>query len=175
VVAAGTALAQLATHDPLWVRVPVYAGDLLAFDLARGARIAGLGDPSGTGDRVATPVSAPPSADARAASVDRFFELSNTDARFLPGQAVRATLTLRGDDRGLTVPASALLLDAQGKSWVYERSAPHSFTRRRIEVDAQLGDDLIAQGLTPGVEVVVAGAAELWGTEFGKEPGADAD
>jgi len=177
-VAPGTALAEISRQHPLWIRVPVYAGDLPTFDVAQGARVVGLAEPPGADGRIATPISAPPSADPRAASVDLFFEIANTDGRYQPGQAVRVTLALRGEVRGLTVPAASLLYDAAGASWVYERTAPRGFARRRVEIEARHGDDVcIGHGLAPGAEVVVTGAAELWGTEFGQEgrgaPGVD--
>jgi RND family efflux transporter MFP subunit len=178
-VAAGTVLAQVFRPDPLWVRVPVYAGDLRSIDGEAGARIVGLSERHGEAGRTAQSIPAPPTADPTAASVDLYFELPNADGTFVPGQAVRATLALRSREAGLTVPAGALLYDAQGGTWVYERTAPGIFERRRVEVEARVeGDVRIARGLAAQAEVVVAGAAELYGTEFGKEgagkPGAAA-
>jgi hypothetical protein len=66
------------------------------------------------------------------------------------------------------VPASALLYDAEGGVWVYERVAPQTYARRRVQIahvtgaEAALAGDALA-----GREIVTAGAAELFGAEFG--------
>jgi RND family efflux transporter MFP subunit len=169
-VAPGTGLAEVSRQDPLWVRVGVYAGDVATFDSARGARVTSLAERVGDSGRLARSVPAPPTADAAAASADLYFELPNADLAFRPGQAVRATLALRGGERGLIVPAAALLYDAQGGVWLYERVAPETYQRRRVEVETQLdGEARIARGLAVDAQVVVAGAAELFGAEFGRE------
>ena len=53
-------------------------------------------------------------------------------------------------------------------TWVYRRSAPQAYERVRVEV-SHLVDGLavVRRGVRAGDEVVVAGAAELFGTEFG--------
>ena len=66
------------------------------------------------------------------------------------------------------VPASAILRDIYGGEWVYVRSAPRAYERRRIEVGAfSNGQALLSRGLARGDQVVTAGAAELFGAEFG--------
>lgn len=68
----------------------------------------------------------------------------------------------------LEVPASAILTDINGGEWVYVETAPHQYERRRVEVARIIGGRaMLARGLASGVRVVTAGAAELFGTEFG--------
>ena len=53
-------------------------------------------------------------------------------------------------------------------TWVYEDLGGNAYTRRRIEVSRHAGDRaVVGRGLREGVKVVTAGAAELFGTEFG--------
>ncbi len=68
----------------------------------------------------------------------------------------------------IEVPASAILTDINGGEWVYVETAPRQFERRRVEVARIVGGRAsLARGLASGVRVVTAGAAELFGTEFG--------
>lgn len=168
-VAAGAPLFEVVRQDRVWIRVPVYVGDLP--DVVRGvpARISGLGDVVELEQRMAPPVTAPPSADPNAASVDLYYALSNAEGVLRPGQRVSATLTLRGNEGDrLTVPFAAILHDAFGGTWVYTRVAPHVYARRRVEVQHVAGDvAVLARGPAPGTEVVTVGATELFGTEFG--------
>ncbi|MEQ1861480.1 MAG: efflux RND transporter periplasmic adaptor subunit, partial [Chthoniobacteraceae bacterium] len=58
--------------------------------------------------------------------------------------------------------------DIHGGQWVYENTAPQTFTRRRVVVDRVVGPDaVLASGARAGAKVVTDGAAELFGTEFG--------
>lgn len=58
--------------------------------------------------------------------------------------------------------------DVTGGSWVYERVAPSIYVRRRVEVDRVVDDRaVLGSGVMEGANVVVTGAAELFGTEFG--------
>ena len=167
-VAAGTALFEVAAMDPVWVKVPLYAGDLDKTALDQPAGVSSLGDRKGERIRPATPVTAPPSANANSAAVDVFYELANPQADLVPGQKVGVTLTLKSEERSLTIPFSAILYDATGGTWVYESTEPQVYRRRRVEV-SRVADGLavLAQGPPAGSRLVTAGGAELFGTEFG--------
>ena len=116
----------------------------------------------------AAPVPGPRRSDALTASSDLYFELRNRDGAFRLGQKVGVTLTLSGAAGALAVPVSAVLYDLQGGAWVYIRTAPTLFVRRRIEIRYIVGGfAVLGRGLDLGSEVVTAGAAELFGTEFG--------
>jgi len=149
------------------VRVPVYAGEERAFDLDQGASILRLGDPPDTPGLMARRVAAPPSATPAASSIDVMFE-PLAGAPLQPGERVHARLVGRVTRDGNVVPAAALLHDHNGGAWVYERTAPRVYTRRRVEVDDTIGGfALLARGPQPGTMVVTQGAAELFGVEFG--------
>lgn len=166
-VAASTALFEIASLRSIWVRVPVYAGDLGSIDRRQAAKVTNLGDSPGSPMVSARPITAPPSANANAATVDLFFELPGGSA-FRPGQKVGVTLMLRGAEESLVVPHSAIISDVHGGEWVYENVAAQQYVRRRVEVRYVTGSlAVLAHGPAPGTRVVVTGAAELFGTEFG--------
>jgi membrane fusion protein, heavy metal efflux system len=168
-VAAGAALFEVASLDPIWIKVPVYVGDLERIAAAREAGVGGLAGVPGAEVRRARPVTAPPSGDPLAATVNLFYEVENKDGALRPNQRVGVTLPLKGEDEGLVVPRAALLRDIHGGAWVYEETGPHTFTRRRVVVDRVVGDlaALAGGALKPGAKVVTAGAAEVFGAEFG--------
>ena len=79
-VAASAPLFEVAQVDTLWVRVPVYAGDVAGIDATQPVAVSGLRE---TGQsRPAHRVTAPPRADAAAASVDLFFEIADAGGAF---------------------------------------------------------------------------------------------
>jgi len=153
---------------PVWVRVPVYSGDLAAIDTAREALVHSLSDETGAEAHPAGVVTAPLTADPQSVTADVFFELPNLEADFRPGQRVSVTLFLRGSDDRMVIPYSAILYDMYGGAWVYANTAPHVYVRTRVELD-YVTDELavLSHGPPAGTKVVSVGAAELFGTEFG--------
>ncbi len=167
-VSAGAALFEVANIDTVWVRVPIYAGDLASVTRNAPARIRALNSSAASPARVARPVPAPPSADPLASTVDLFFELSNGDPPLRPGEKVDVAVPSTGTQRGLRVPSQAIVYDINGGTWVYENTGPNRFTRRRVQLQQVSGNAaLLSHGPKPGSKVVTAGAAELFGTEFG--------
>ncbi len=166
-VAAGTPLFEVVAAAPAWVRVPLYVGDLADVAPGAGARVHALGSGATGAGTWARAVRGPPVADPAAASADLYFELDAAAAARV-GQRVVVTLTLRGRERRLAAPWSAVVFDAQGGSWMYERVAPLTYARRRVAVAYVSGDvAVLARGPAPGTLVVATGVAELFGTEFG--------
>ncbi|KAA0231024.1 efflux RND transporter periplasmic adaptor subunit [candidate division KSB1 bacterium] len=167
-VAAGAELFEVVGQNTVWVRVPVYVGDLATIDEQQPAQIEAFGDASGVSQRIAKPVQGPPLSDANAASADLFFEMENSDGQFRVGEKVRVTLAQKNIAENLIVPFSAILYDIHGGTWVYTRMSPHTYTRQRVELH-HVVDTLavLARGPDSGTEVVITGAAEIFGTEFG--------
>lgn len=165
-VSAGAPLFELVSLQTLWVRVPVYPR--LRDETARGSnalvRALGSAEPE---DSV-KPIAAPPSADPLAATVDLFYELPNPAGRFHPGERVEVTLPIAGETESLVIPRAAVLRDIHGIAWVYVKSAEHTFERHRVEVHFTTESlVVVSRGPEVGTPVVVDGAAELFGTEFG--------
>jgi RND family efflux transporter MFP subunit len=165
-VAASAPLLELAQIDTLWVRVAVYAGDVAAVDETQPAVVRRLG--ASDAPVRATRVAAPLQGDPVAASVDLYYALSGASNRFRPGERVLAELPLRSTETGLVVPDTAVLYDIHGATWVYEDVGGNAYVRRRVEIARHAGDTaVVRRGLAEGNRVVTAGAAELFGTEFG--------
>lgn len=167
-LAAGAPLIEVMNDEQLWVRVPVYVGDVDQLDLSRNARLTLLDGRQSEHDLFVEPINAPPTAMSLASTVDYYYALPNKNSEFRPGQKVAAHLTLKGDAESPALPWSAVFHDIYGGQWVYEKVADRQFVRRRIEVLSVIdGWAAIARGPAVGTEVVTAGVAELAGTEFG--------
>jgi cobalt-zinc-cadmium efflux system membrane fusion protein len=161
-------LAAVTDMDPVWIRVPVYVGDLAVIDKEKPAQIQDLADITGAKTFSAAPVESPLSADSQTATVDLFYELANREIRIRPGQKVSVRLMLTDRKENLVVPYASILYDMYGSAWLYENTEPRVFVRRRVEVrHVQDKYAILSRGCEVGVNVVTAGAAELFGTEFG--------
>lgn len=167
-VAAGAPLFEVMNDDVLWVKVPVYVGDLEQIDPSQPARVTLLNGRHSETDIIVKPADLPPTALPLVAAVDVYYELPNPKHRFQPGQKVSAHLTLRAETQQLAIPWSAVIHDIYGGQWVYEQVEERQFVRRRVEIGWVDGEWAAAvRGARPGMKIVTAGAAELAGTEFG--------
>jgi len=166
-VASGAALFTVASVDPIWVRVLVYAGDIDEIDPARSARARPLGSDPGDG-RDARPAAAPPSALAAEAVVYLHYEMENPEPSVRPGQRLEVVVPTRDEAERLAVPASAIVLDHHGGSWVYVKTGPQRYARRRVDLERFAGETaVLVSGPPEGADVVKAGAMELFGAELG--------
>ena len=168
VVTAGTPLFEVMQCDPVWIKVPVYVGDLSELDQQASAQIGSLAHAASSPTTSAAPVPAPPTATALSSTVDLYYEMKNPDGQYRPGQRLSATLPLTGETEQRGIPWSAVVQDVQGGSWVYELTAPQTFIRRRVQVRQVVGDWMVFdKGPAIGAKIVTTGVAELFGTEFG--------
>ena len=167
-VPASKDLFEVASLETVWIRVPVYVGDLDKIDLQKDAAVIPLGENQGETFIHANPVQGPPLSDASSASADLFFEIPNNGRLFRIGQKVRVSLLRKAPEESLVIPWSAILYDMNGGIWVYVKVSPQVYSRRRVEV-SHIVDDLVVltRGVNAGDEVVTAGAVEIFGTEFG--------
>lgn len=166
-VSSSAPLAEIAQVSTLWVKVPLYAGDASAVDPSKPALVTTLG--SSRSARPAVRITAPPTANPTSASVDLFYEVHGSgETPLRPGERVTVQLPLKATERGLVVPDRAVLYDISGGTWVYEDRGNGIYARRRIDIARHAGNlAVVARGIEPGIRVVTAGAAELFGTEFG--------
>jgi hypothetical protein len=152
----------------LWIRVPVYGGDAARLREVGEARVYRLGEPIADQGRVARALTTAFSSDASGLSADLLFELAEPDPSLRPGERVAVAIAAGGERDALMVPRSALLHDYHGSTWVYRARTPSSFERRRVEVlSMEDGHAALAGDLEPGMPIVSAGAAELFGAELG--------
>ncbi len=167
-VPAAMVLLEVAKFWPVWIRVPVYIGDLARIDLEQEATVIPLGMSEPSRLLKAKPVQGPPLSDAASASADLFYEMPNDNMLFRIGQKVKVSLLEKSPEESAVVPFSAILYDTNGGKWVYVKIAPHVYSRRRVEVSHVVKDwAILTRGLEIGDQVVAAGAAEIFGTEFG--------
>jgi membrane fusion protein, heavy metal efflux system len=166
-VAASAPLFDVVQTEGLWVRVQLFVGERNGVDTSRPAEVIGLGDARGPA-LIARAVNGPPSADPATATSDVFYALQSPATTVRPGERVSVRVPLIGSEEALVVPTEAVVYDLNGGAWVYEATGETTFVRRRIEIRSQTGTKtLVTRGISPGKKVVTAGAAELFGTEFG--------
>lgn len=167
IVTAGTPLFSVVDLSAVWIRVPIYVGELESIQ----GNVATISTPGAAITPLqanATRVHGPPSANNLAATVDIFYELPNPGAALCPGQRVLVTIAADDTTPRLTVPASAIVHDVHGGQWLYERVQPQAYARRRVELErVDQTTAILRHGIRPGAAVVAAGAAELYGIEFG--------
>jgi biotin carboxyl carrier protein len=189
-VPAGAALFEVIDLDQIWVRVPVYVGDMPETDTTRPVAIGCLTGGPGLPSRPGSLVPAPPVANPAVGTVDLFYSTVNWKiddprwaaaeavtgfgtigfdrAQYRPGERVGVSIPLRDSGENLTVPWSAVVFDIQGGTWVYERTGERSYTRRRVVVKfVSEGYGVLSSGPPVGTQVVTVGAAELLGAEAG--------
>ena len=147
-----------------WVRVAIYSGESSLLDANAEASIRPLGASIATN---AKPVAGPPTANALTNTVDWYYALP-ADTKLRAGERVAVEIaTLDSKTESLIVPFSAILHDIHGGQWVYEQTAEHTYSRRRVQVSRLSGRDaVLASGSRVGSKIVTDGAAELFGTEF---------
>jgi multidrug efflux pump subunit AcrA (membrane-fusion protein) len=168
VVAAGAPLFDVMKFDPVWVRVPVYAGETAELDLEQPALVLPLNPDQSSAAITGKPIDAPPTATLLSATVDLYYELPNPNGKLRPGQ--RMTVRVERSDAGdqMVIPWSAVIHDYYGGAWVYVKTAEHTYVRHRVQV-RYVVDDLAVIDLGPdvGSQVVTTAVVELFGTEFG--------
>ncbi len=168
VVSAAAPLFEVMKVDPLWVRVPVYAGDAAELQAAGTATVRSLAAQSTSRGVVAKQAAAPPTAVLLSTTVDLYFEIPNPDGNYRPGERISAELPRKGETLSLVVPWSAIMHDIHGGTWLYEQTAERTYVRRRVQVQHVSGTSaVLKEGPKAGTKVVTAGAVELFGTEFG--------
>jgi multidrug efflux pump subunit AcrA (membrane-fusion protein) len=157
-VSSGALLFDVLDTSRLWVRVPVYVGEAGEVCAELPARAEGL---------ELQPIAAPPTADPLGVTLDLYYAVDNPSGRLIPDQSLLVELTLKTPAEEDTVPSSALVRDTSGGTWIYARTGPGRYERRRVLVDRTVdGLAVLSRGPEPGTEAVIAGAAELFGTEF---------
>lgn len=167
VLSASAPIADIVQLNPLWVRVPLYAGDENRIQKTGVAMVQNLS--GGTQNTIrATYVEGPQTSDPLATSVDLYYQIDNSKGDLRPGQKVSVILPFTGSSNGNVIPFSAIVYDINGGTWVYTNPSPNMYTRQRVEVVTVLDNNaVLKRGPAEGTKIVTVGAAELFGTEFG--------
>lgn len=167
-VSSGALLFEIVNLDTIWVRVPVFVDLLPTIETDKHARLVSLSGDTLKLSADAKPIAAPPTADAMTSSADLYYEVDNRELGLRPGQRIGVELPLKGATESLVVPSASILYDVNGGAWVYVMSGKRQYQRHPVSIRWADGDKtILAMGPTVGTEVVVDGAAELFGTEFG--------
>lgn len=88
----------------------------------------------------------------------------------IKNEPVREVPTPGANTQSPAVPVAALIYDNSGNIWVYTSTKPLTFIRQRVTVARIQGDlAVLESGPAPGTPVVIVGAAELLGSEYGVE------
>lgn len=165
----GAPLATVQRSGRVWVKVPVFAGDVARIHRSAPAAVRSLR--ASTTDRapMAHPVTGPLVANTANGSIDLYYALEDGAEPLQIGERVDVSLPLKESaGKQLVAPWSAILRDAQGGTWIYEKTGATTFSRRPVSVRSLVGDwAVLERGPAPGTMVVSVAAAELFGTEFG--------
>ena len=167
-VAGGATLFEVISTDTIWIRVPVFVDLLTEIQTDEPARLALLSGDSLPGEIMAAPIAAPPTADPASSSADLYYEVDNRGLKLRPGQRIGVQLPTSRAETSLVVPSGAILYDVYGNTWIYVESGERQYTRHRVTIRfVKDAEAILASGPMVGTLVVVDGAAELFGTEFG--------
>ena len=172
-VTQGDMLWTISDWSTLWLRVPVFEGDLGRIDREAPATIA---LPGTLQSASALPIKAPQPTRPNLRTTDLLYEVSNADLALRSGQSFSIDLPTGAAAEQVVVPRSALLWDGLGNAWVYVRASSDSFRRQKVEIGRLVGDQVvIARGLSEDEQVVTVAAASLYGEEFKTEMPAEDD
>ena len=167
-VPASTPLFKVASQNPVWVRVPVYSGDLAKINRSQNAIVKTLGNANERYITNASPIEGPPLSDMNSASSDFYYKIDNSDGQFRIGMRVKVELMQHSQEYQLVIPFSSIVYDINGGTWLYVKKQENQFSRQRVEIANIIIDTaILRKGVSAGVEVVITAVAELYGTEFG--------
>ena len=167
--AAGTALVNIRSLDPLYVDFPVTDTDLprirtrMKKDTLK-VEVSPEGDENGPYPGTLQMIDN--TVDSQTATVSLRAEIPNPDKRLWPGQYVTVKLTVATAENAVLVPGSAVQLGQNGQYCYVIKKDNTAELRDKIEVGQSEGDDLIIEsGIKAGEEVVTFG-------QLGLAPGA---
>jgi len=164
-VVAGDPLYTVADWSTLWVRVPVFEGDLGTIDDAQMAQATDRV----TGDLVdARPLRLPTEARGGGRAFDLWYAVDNAAGTLQPGRTAIVSLPLQGgkEEPVIVIRRSAVLYDGFGQAscFVKHKGEGVPFERRKVELAHTSGDRVIVRhGLEMDDEIVVEGAEQLAG------------
>ena len=167
-VPVSTPLFKVASQNPVWVRVPVYSGDLGKINRSQNAMVKLFGNSNQLFSTNASPIDGPPLSDISSASSDLYYKIENENERFRIGMRVKVELMQNSQEYQLVVPFSSIVYDINGGTWVYVKKQENVFSRQRVQIANILENvAILRKGVSVGDEVVITAVAELYGTEFG--------
>ncbi|HXG20384.1 MAG TPA: efflux RND transporter periplasmic adaptor subunit [Methylomirabilota bacterium] len=162
-----TPLFIIADLSTVWVEAPVFEGDIDKIDVKRPAAIRGVGH--GAHALLGRPIYAGEVVDPLKRTASLLYEVENTDGALKLGMSVTVALPTGAPRLAVMAPAAALIEREDGKGVVYVRQSPTTFVEQTVKIGPrQDGFVAIESGVSAGAEVVVTGAAELFGAMPGR-------
>ena len=160
----GDPLWTISDWSSLWLRIPVFEGDLPRIDQTDPAEVSKPGIES---PMLAMPTNIPQPTEHGRRTVDLFYEVANADGALRPGEAVSVELPTGKTAKQVVVPKSAVLWDGMANAWVYLEEEKNLFHRQRIQIGPTAGEVVVVEhGLSEGQYIVTVGAEALYGEEF---------
>lgn len=160
-VSAGDPLVRIVRTNPLWVEAMLAPRDALR--AAQGVAGLVLEAPGSSPVLVDSTrmrlVTQAPEVDRSTGTVATFFEVRD-ELPFRPGTAVDVEVLLLEEERGVVVPASALIDDG-GVPVVYVQIDGEAFVRSEVKVRARQGERALIDGLPPGLRFVTRGGGAI--------------
>ena len=162
-----TPLFVIADLSTVWVEAPVFEGDFDQIDTKIPALIRAVGkeNKSWTG----RPLYAGEVVDPLKRTASLLYEVTNTDGLLKLGMSV--TVSLPAGTPGLMVmaPEAALIANEGNTGMVYVRQSPTTFAEHEVSIGPRRdGLVSITGGVQVGADLVVTGAAELFGAMPGR-------
>lgn len=158
-VSAGDALARLVRTDVVWIEVALPPQDARRL-MDAGLRGLVLDDPESGPVRVEgdlSLVSISPELSPRTGTVTVLLEAPGiARTGFALGSTVAAQVLMAGEERGIVVPASALVDDG-GVPVVFLQLSGEDFQRQTVTVLGRQGSRVLVAGLAPGQRLVTRG------------------
>jgi membrane fusion protein, heavy metal efflux system len=167
-----TPLITIADLSTVWVEAPVFEGDLGRVDRESPAAVLGIG---AEGEAcTGSPLSTGEVVDPVKRTVNLLYAVDNTAGRLKLGMSVTVAVPAGPEEQVVMVPEAALIESGGGKGMVYVRRAFTLFAEEEVAVGARR-DGLVAVtgAVKAGEDVVVTGAAELFGKVPGRLPAAE--
>lgn len=163
-VAAGQALGRFVAAGPPWIEAwlpPEAAGGLAEGEATRVSLGTGAGAPKAAWTNLpARLVAMVPTLDAATGRRTWLLELEREPPGLAIGQSVQVELSTGAPQKGIVVPAEAVI-DDSGVPVVYVQVEGESLRRREIEVLARAGGLRLVQGLTAGERLITRGGAAV--------------
>lgn len=159
VVSPGVPAFQIVKTDKVYARVAVPESEVGAVgrDMASGVFVKTL-----NGHFSGEVFTINPLADPVAKTYEVKVKLDNPEGRLLPGMIADVSILTGRDINIITVPARAVVRDADELSYVFVANEQNEATLKRVEVKGIVGaNELIVSGLRIGDKVVVDGQSRL--------------
>lgn len=158
-VDAGTALFTVVDPSVLWLRVNLPSAQSVAADRPASAEFSTEG--SDRRFRSTRTVSVGTIIDSLSRTLPVLFEVANRDGTLRVGSTARVTVQTGARERGVTIPASAIL-DEDGRAIAYVQASGERFEKRSLTLGGREGDRvLVRSGLKAGEQVVTGAVYQV--------------